>query len=336
MTISEPIVKSSIPIEPIPEIMPCFPPVAGFWKRLLAFLIDSILLGIFGQLIALTFSDFFYNIGPYGRPIGWVIALIYFGIMNSKLSSGQTLGKRLMKIAVRNGNNEAIGLGRSFVRESVIIAPALCNGWSLPILQNAVMNVILTIIVFGLGGAILYTMVFNRGTRQGIHDLLVGTYVVNLRGTPIKAFLKTARVHWLVSGIWFGLVIIASIGMVSYTLLSTPITSPSQDKSLYEILAKNPNYFTVSIGHQTTSNMQGHKLTTLEVTVWYKGKISEEEIWALIDEIARTVFDSRIDLSSYDGMRITITSSYDIGIATGYMKNTDALSISDWRMQLKQ
>ena len=325
--------ESISPIAQAPS--PAFPPIAGFWIRLLAFTIDSLILGIFGQILALVFSDFFYNIGPYGRPIGWAIALIYFGIFNSKLGSGQTLGKRLMKLAVRDGNNKTIGLWRSVARISIIIAPALFNGWAIPILQNAVINVILTVTVFGLGGALIYTMIFNRGTRQGIHDLLVGTYVVNLKGAPIEAFPKSARVHLVVFSIWCGLVFIASIGMVSYTMLSAPKMSSSQDKSLYETLAENPNYFTVSIGQEITSDMQGHHRTTLDISVWYRGKISVKESWAIIDDIAKIVLDSGIDLSGFDGMRITISSKYDIGFSTGYTKNTDAESITDWRERIK-
>ena len=194
-------------INPIAQApSPAFPPIAGFWKRLLAFTIDALILGGFGQILALVFSDFFYSIGPYGRPIGWTIALLYFGIFNSKLGGGQTLGKRLMKLAVRDGNNKTISLGRAVTRISIIIAPALFNGWAIPILQNTAINVILTVIVFGLGGALVYTMIFNRGTRQGIHDLLVKTYVVNLNGPPIEAFPKSSRIHWVISGTLVGLV----------------------------------------------------------------------------------------------------------------------------------
>src|ERR671923_3070682 len=84
------------------------PPIAGFWRRFLAWFIDSLLLGIIGQAIAVLFSSFFFSIGPYGRPIGLLFIIPYFGILNSKIGGGQTIGKRLMKIAVRNKNNEPI------------------------------------------------------------------------------------------------------------------------------------------------------------------------------------------------------------------------------------
>ena len=55
----------------------------------------------------------------------------------------------------------------------------------------------------------------------------------------------------------------------------------------------------------------------------------------VINDIAKTVMDSGFDLSGYDGMRITISSKYDIGFATGYSNTSDGASISDWRERIK-
>ena len=330
-------------IGPIAEApSPAFPPIAGFWKRLLAFAIDSMILGILGQILAIVFSEFFFNIGPYGRPIGWTIALIYFGFFNSKLVGGQTLGKRLMKLAVRDGNNKTISLGRAIARISIIIAPALFNGWAIPILQNAAINVILTVIIFGLGGALLYTMIFNRGTRQGIHDLLVGTYVVNLNGTPIETFRKTARIHWVISGAIVGLV---ALGSITMSLISTVLQKNDSLSSLqkamsgltllYNSLENDPRFFSASVVSNTISSSQGEKNHILDITVWYKGKLGRENSTEVINDIAKTVMDSGFDLSGYDGMRITISSKYDIGFATGYSNTSDGASISEWRERIK-
>lgn len=321
---------------------PTFPPIAGFWVRVLAFAIDSLILGVFGQILAFVFSDFFYSIGTYGRPIGWTIALIYFGIFNSKLGGGQTLGKRLMKLAVRDGDNKTIGLWRSFARVSIIIAPALFNGWAIPALQNAAINVILTVIVFGLDGALIYTMIFNRGTRQGIHDLLVGTYVVNLKGTSIETFPKSARIHWVISGALMGLVALGSITLALFSTvlqknnsLSSLQNTMSDLSSLYNSIENDPRFFSASVVSNTIRSSQGDKSHVLDVTVWYKGKLEEENRAEVINDIARTVLDSGFDLSGYDGMRITISSKFDIGIATGYSNTSDGASISDWRERIK-
>ena len=100
-----------------------FPPIAGFWRRFFAWLVDMLILGVTGQILGLIFSTFLFSLGPYGRPIELLFVVPYFGIMNSKIGGGQTIGKRLFKLSVRNQNNETIGLGRSIVRNPNLIHP---------------------------------------------------------------------------------------------------------------------------------------------------------------------------------------------------------------------
>lgn len=311
-----------------------FPPIAGFWRRFFAWLIDSLLLGIIGQVIGVVFSSFLFSIGPYGRPIGLLFIIPYFGIMNSKIGGGQTIGKRFMKIAVRNKNNEPIELGRSLIRISLLVLPALFNGWTLPIFQNYVIAWFLSLLVFGLGGAIFYTMIFNRKARQGIHDLLLGTYVVHLPGKPIESFPTTSRVHWIVTGVWFGFVAIGTLAMVfvAPTIISkTPLASA---KSLYDILQDDPRFFTVGVNDQTFYGSNGKTSRSLNITVWYKGKISENEREKVVNGIAKTVLDNEKNINNYDGIRVNITSAYDIGIASGHINFWVANSIEGWRKEI--
>lgn len=320
--------------EIISEPIFTFPPIAGFWRRFFAWVIDSLLLGVIGQVIAVVFSSFLFSIGPYGRPIGLLFIFPYFGIMNSKIGGGQTIGKRLMKIAVRNKNNEPIELGRSLIRMSLLALPAFFNGWAIPIFQNYVIAWFLSLVVFGLGGAIFYTMIFNRKARQGIHDLLLGTYVVHLPGKPIESFPTTSRVHWIVTSIWIGLVAIGTFAMVfiAPSLISKSPLAPVM--SLYNILQDDPRFFTVGVNDQTFYSSNEKTSRSLIITVWYKGKLAEEDRKVVIDSIAKTVLENEKDINKYDGMQIKITSAYDIGIASGNFSMWFSNSIEDWRKEV--
>ena len=75
------------------------------------------------------------------------------------------MGKRLMKIAVRNKNNEPIDLWRSIIRIIILYLPVLFNGWAIPFFQIPLVSWLASIIVFGFSGALLYTMIFNKKTR---------------------------------------------------------------------------------------------------------------------------------------------------------------------------
>lgn len=117
----------------------------GFWRRLFAFIVDSLILGIFGLIIGTMFFDFFAEIGVLGLLFGFSIALLYFGIQNSSICGGQTIGKRLLKIRVVDKENETISLQRSFVRFMILGPPYFLNGALLPptLLNNFVVSLLL-------------------------------------------------------------------------------------------------------------------------------------------------------------------------------------------------
>ena len=84
--------------------------ITGFLRRIGAFFIDGLILGLFGFLLGLFLENYFVQIGGWGRLIGFSIALLYFGLLNSSLNKGQTIGKILLKINVVDTN----GAGDNF------------------------------------------------------------------------------------------------------------------------------------------------------------------------------------------------------------------------------
>lgn len=238
---------SQMTIEGPTQDAPTIPPVAGFWRRLAAWLVDTLILGLIGQLISLLFSTLLFQIGPYGRPLGLLLILPYFGVMNSKIGGGQTIGKRLMKIAVRDESNSPISLARSLGRITLIALPALFNGWALPIFESPVLSWFVSLLVFGLGGSIVYTMVFNRKARQGIHDLLAGTYVVNLAGKPIAALPKSAQIHKVVVGTWVSIIGIATV-LMAFLVPSLTASEPMASvMDVYRALQSDGRFFSASV-----------------------------------------------------------------------------------------
>ena len=97
--------------------------IAGFWRRVLAFSIDVLLLGMIGFILGLFFFDQFARLGAWGRLIGFFVCLLYFGCMNSALAGGKTLGKRLLKIQVVDVEDKSICLPRSCVRFVILALP---------------------------------------------------------------------------------------------------------------------------------------------------------------------------------------------------------------------
>jgi hypothetical protein len=250
-----------------------------------------------------------------------------------------------MKIAVRNKNNEPIELWRSVVRSLLLGSPALFNGWTIGIFflalqaivfqgwvfptdQNNIATWFIFLLVFGLGGAILYTMVFNFKPRQGIHDLLGGTYVVYLSGQPIGSFPKTSRIHWVITSAWIGIITIASLPIIAPSIISKPPLA-SANSPAYIILQEDPRFFTVSVSYDFRKTG-----STFKITVWYKGKIGDGEGQEVANSIVKTVLENEKDISKYDEIIVDITSAYDIGIASGRNKLSIANSMEGWRKQI--
>lgn len=99
---------------------------AEWWKRLVAFIIDVIILSVANSIAAQAFSlnGQIYNFNPTTFSVafatsvllGAAISFLYFGIMNGS-ARGQTVGKMVMKICVRDfASGGPIGIGRGMVR----------------------------------------------------------------------------------------------------------------------------------------------------------------------------------------------------------------------------
>jgi uncharacterized RDD family membrane protein YckC len=142
--------------EPTPESRAAIA-IAAFWGRILALLIDTIILGVVGIIFGFLFFDQLAGLGVWGRLVGFSIALLYFGLLNSRVGKGQTVGKRIMKIKVVGRDGQFISVARSFLRYSVLGLPYFLNGAMIPpsILMKPI-GVIVYLLIFGFGGAIIY------------------------------------------------------------------------------------------------------------------------------------------------------------------------------------
>ena len=320
------------PESPSESALPQFaiPPISGFWRRLAAFLLDGLILGLIGQALGWSLSTVWFQVGPYGRVVGELVALLYFGLMDSRISNGQTLGKRVLKVAVRDRDGQAIGMGRSALRTLIWLVPATLNGWALPVMTNPIFAWIAGVILFGVGGAVVATMVFNRRTRQGLHDMLTGTYVLALTGEPVETLPLPARPQWILAGAVVLLALImASVSGVIPSRLGAPI---QQVIELQKSLQKDDRFFSVSVFDQTFYESGGDTSRALRIQAWYKGVPSDSSRSAILNDIAKVTL--AVDgVEDYDLIRVDLKSAYDLGIASGYLTYGDGQSVAVWRQR---
>jgi uncharacterized RDD family membrane protein YckC len=141
---------------------------AGFWIRFVAYLIDGLVLYIPSIGISFVFMFFglasetaiggtggeiangFIQLVSYG--IRFVLGLLYFSLMESSKNQG-TLGKMALGLKVVDYNGNRISFGKALGRY----------------LSKLVSELILLIGYFMIG--------FTE-KKQGLHDMMVNTYVV--------------------------------------------------------------------------------------------------------------------------------------------------------------
>lgn len=130
---------------------------AGFLPRLVAVIVDGVILGVVNFVLRAVFGDVGADptVGVTVEPasgLGAVISLAYFTIMEGGPWQA-TVGKRVLGLRVTDTNGEPIGYGKALVRNLAKI----------------------------VSGAILligYIMAAFTTRKQALHDMIAGTLVV--------------------------------------------------------------------------------------------------------------------------------------------------------------
>jgi uncharacterized RDD family membrane protein YckC len=168
-------------------------------RRVAAYLVDILLLFAVlapaGQLILWLLGAETPRTGPaIGRTILWNFSLpawLYF-ILGDQSAAGATLGKRLLKIQVRDMSGERLAIGRALARTAVKLLPwelAHVSAFALStdlsrfsrtqIVGVAVANV-LAVVYLSIAAA-------TRG-RRSVHDIAAGTLV-----RPMSAHTQASK-----------------------------------------------------------------------------------------------------------------------------------------------
>lgn len=145
--------------------LPAELPKAGFWVRVIACFLDSLILGAVQFVIGLVLSiaggaaGDFEGGGSFALfMITWlcsiVISITYYVFFTGY--NGQTPGKMALRIQVVRSDGSPLSYGRAFLRE----IPAK----------------FISALILGIG----YLMVAFDRQKQGLHDRIAGTYVIKL------------------------------------------------------------------------------------------------------------------------------------------------------------
>ena len=285
--------------------------IAGFWSRLLAFVIDFVLLGIVSFAIAWLFPEQVMRLGGWGHWLGMGVVILYFGLMNSRLSHGQTAGKILMDVRVVDRDGARLGVRRSLLRTLVFWAPSLAGALSLPAAMSALpWQMLLALLVYGGWPAIIYLYLFNARTRQSLHDLATGTLVVREwpeTGAPPQA--SPWRGHWI------ALAAIACLALSVPLMLGRMLQQPQMQevvRMLPAVLAE-PGVLEANVGTYVFRMTGQPPQRSLRATVRVRDKTYMEK--AVAERIYQRMRRAQPQRVARERVVVRLWWGFDLGIA---------------------
>jgi uncharacterized RDD family membrane protein YckC len=276
-----------------PAAEPAEPPtryIAGFWRRLFAYFLDVFLTSIPCLLLAYGFRGFFSGSSRWAAAIGLVITLLYFAILGSSTGGGQTIGQRLTGIEVVDAQGNHLPLGKSLLRYSILLVSLAFANAFLPAYMAWPLGMALV--------ATVYLYLFNTRTRQTVHDLATGSFVVETLGTGALEGRRLWLGHWAILGA-------LGLGIIAVALLTRPMT---EFEEVQRALLATGEFQEVGVMLQT--HYPGRE-TDLQLTVKCRSKPTDYRKAA--KEIVTIAEGADPDASQQDFISVNFKEGFNVG-----------------------
>ena len=305
--------------------------ISGLWRRFGAFFTDVIVLGTLGLVAGVVLREQFEALGGWGRLVGFAVTVTYFGFMESSWGGGQSLGKRLLGLKVMSKTGELLGRGAAFARAGIFSLAYLINGAGIDLGHGYKwLGASLVVLLFGLIFGLFYLLIFNRRTRQSLHDLAVGAFVVRTGTTgPDLPVEPVWRGHFLA----IGTAVLIAIGGSVYLAQQTPsIDSKILSQLHAKILAlSGVSTAEVKFGTSTSNNVVSKQLL---IVVKVTSSIVDRE--KLAPQIAKAAMETMPEAMNQDVIVVYLTSGYDIGIFSSFNSMVVSRTPNEWKAMLSK
>lgn len=326
--------ESPVPeLTPQPEFAVSQPPrrIGLLWRRLLAALVDCIILGIVGHLVAWPFFDTLVALGPGAKLVGFFIALLYFAIPESSIGHGASLGKRFLLLQVAHADGSTLTLEESLIRYTIFAAPFFLSGLALPLPRFPLpLFYPLLALISSVGGLTQYLIVFNRSTRQGLHDLSVKCFVAEADKTgPVVA--KPIWKHHRQIATALLVVLVVGGSAISFELLNWPPYLYQMDDARMVEQVDGVQSASPHVILQRNAKT-GASSPYLAVVIRCACQRDTEE--AVADEAAKALIKGDLNFQSYAKVIIHVVRGYDIGIASSLPSQTYSDTPIQWSQRL--
>ncbi len=301
--------------------------------RIGALLIDCLTLGLIGFLLSTFLSGVFTYMGRYGTLVGFVITMLYFGIQNSYLCKGQTIGKRVCKIKVVAQNGNFLSLEKSLVR-TLILTSSFFFLNLIPItlwIMYTVFQFINTMVDIG----IVYFFLFNHKTRQSLHDLICKTYVVSKESELEIVNLRISDKHYYI----FGTILILVLAFITFGQFKMHQKSFSPYHKVNKDLIRIDKVYSGSlkvVGKLNSPTVFPPEEVKITLSIYGKPSFNELDYQRIALQAVQYTFKDFPDCKSAEKVSVTINSGFDIGIWSLSSFYPITKTVPEWEEELKK
>ena len=236
-----------------------------------------------------------------------------------------------MEIQVVDINGNTIGVGKSFLRALILSFPYFTYNLSIPgLADTSFISVVKTIGLLSIIIGVVVIYIFNKQTRQSLHDLIIGTYVAKTeeRDEPIAIPGVTKTPFYV-----FGGFLVLLIGIGIYSVNSNGVQNLS---GIYTKVSKIDGVISANVNERTIF-FNGTKTLVYETTLSVKALPNDDlENDKIVRETARTILNDVSNINSFNAITISLNRGFNIGIASHNTAKTVSYSPGEWREILQQ
>jgi len=318
------------------ELIKQNPIYSKFWNRIGAYVIDVLALALIGFILGLFLKNIFAQLGTQALLVGFIISLIYFGLGNSKIFNGQTLGKRALKLRVVDKNFNTISVQKSFFRALIYTVPYFFLNYGMDgSNQFSILFIAKEIILLSFLLVLPIHFIINSSNRQAIHDLVLKTYVIELSAYP-RQQLKKSKLSPIIYSI--AVLIVLIVFFVILNLQNRNLIDTAQKLiPIREQINKHKEVQNSSIslnssklwklGSEENTNSVNSLVLNIELNKNLISDISPEEIadLAFVKDAIKIILRDATNVKRLDVIQVSLTYGYNIGI----YKSSNSLTLSD-------
>ncbi|MDZ7633531.1 MAG: RDD family protein [Bacteroidales bacterium] len=314
-------------------------------SRFAAYLIDILLLGVFGMILGLLLRSSFAKMGYQGLLVGFSITIAYFGVGNSNVFKGQTLGKKTLNLRVVNSDYSTLSVWKSLLRSSIYTIPFFflnyrIIGWS----ELSASYVGKSIICLSFMIVLPIHLIINTPTRQALHDLFLGTYVINTYGyseVPLgKSRILPTTIIGIIALLLISLFVFLNIrnsynNMVVQELAPLKEKIDNLDKVAYSAISRNTST-TRQSGSDEISRSNYLRLNIIIKDNLISGASPDDiERISPVKDAIKIVLSDYEELNNLDFIQVSLMYGFNIGISKSSRSLTSSYSVDEWRQKIE-